>query len=98
MAGDIEKGVERAAGAWATDAGHGGEPATHKIAAGLELAPHLGNTLLRAFQRRQRRVLAHAARAAGLLTLHVTHRLDDRRRTERPAHAPAGHSLGLRGP
>ena len=83
--GDVEEGVERPVRRGAADAGQLGQAAAHQIAAGGELPPHVGDALLVAFQGGQGRILADAARAAGLLALHVAHRLDDVQRRRPPS-------------
>src|SRR5207244_4176249 len=71
------------------------QPPADQVAPRLELAAHFLDALLVPLQGGQRGGLADAARAARLLALHVAHRLDYGSRPRRPAHAPAGHRVGL---
>ena len=72
-----------------------GDPLADELAPLGELGQHLADALLRAFERRQRRVLADAARVRGFLALQVGHRRGHVGRREGPADSPAGHGVGL---
>ena len=92
---DVEEGVERTADLRNPDARHPAQPLRHEVAPLFECLEHLGDALLRASQRRDRRVLADAAGVARLLALQVADRLRERLWGDRPADSPAGHGVGL---
>src|SRR5579883_240609 len=91
----VKESIERSLRNEALDARHFSQPSTDEIAPRLKLAPHSLDALLISLDRCQCRVLADAARTPCLLALDVAHRLNYLDRSECPAHAPAGHSVGL---
>ncbi len=67
-----------------------------EVAALLEEEVVLGDEVLRAVQRLDRRGLADRARVGGRVRLDRAHRLDQLARAAGIADAPAGHAIGLR--